>query len=159
MISIQKNSLASFTNIGPDTYILLCKSSVACQVINDFFATSIRAVEQSMMVNEEFHPAKSGYLSSRHWSNLHDFKHVIAVIYTCYVKQYMLRKVKNKFMIHSNTSQSNLQISNNGIQKDYFDFCLILTSDILLSSNAKYNWVKYQKYFANFEHIKAITVL
>ena len=64
MISIQKNSLASFTNIGPD--ILLCKSSVACQVINDFFATSIRAVEQSMMVNEEFHPAKSGYLSSRH---------------------------------------------------------------------------------------------
>ena len=69
MISIQKNSLASFTNIGPDTYILLCKYcyfSVACHIINDFFATSIRAVEQSMMVNEEFHPAKSGYLSSGH---------------------------------------------------------------------------------------------
>ena len=42
-----------------------------------------------LWVNEEFHPAKSGYLSSQHWTNLHEFTHVIAVIYAYYVKQNM----------------------------------------------------------------------
>ena len=42
-----------------------------------------------LRVNEEFHPAKSGYLSSQHWTTLHEFTHVIAVIYAYYVKQNM----------------------------------------------------------------------
>ena len=44
-------------------------------------------------VNEEFHPAKSGYLT-RHWTNLHEDMHIIAVIYAYYVKQNMSRKAK-----------------------------------------------------------------
>ena len=52
-----------------------------------------------------------------------------------------------------------MDINNNAIQKDYFIFCLLLTSDILLSSNAKYNWVKYKKYFANFEQVKTKPIL
>ena len=57
--------------------------------------------------------------------------HVIAVIYTSYLKQ-------NKFGIHSNTSWSKYVI-----QKDYFIFGLLLTDDILLSSNVKHNKDKY----------------
>ena len=75
----------------------------------------------SIKVNKEFHPAKSGYLSLRHCSNL-----------------YMLSKeilVKpNKFAIHLNISSSKYVI-----QEDYFVFCLLLTGDILFSNNVTHN--------------------
>ena len=46
--------------------------------------------------NEEFHPAKSGYLT-RHWTDLHEFN-VIAVTHAYYVKQNMHVR-QNKFVI------------------------------------------------------------
>ena len=53
-------------------------------MINISIGSGKAALEK--LVNEEFHPAKSGYLNSHHCSDL-----------------YMLHK-QNKFVIHSNTS-------------------------------------------------------
>ena len=76
MNNIKQELLAYYEHLI-DIYLTVC----SCHVTYVF-----------QRVNEEFHPAKSGYLT--HWTNLHEDMHVIAVIYAYYVKQNMSRKAK-----------------------------------------------------------------